>query len=699
MNRSRFVLLALLLALLVGIRPAMAQCSTATTLATPYSADNTGGGCQFDVVATTALTITSFDLNLITSGSFEIYTKAGSYIGSENTAANWTRVATVNGVTAQGANVPTPLLLNLSVPIAAGQTVAFYISSLGGNSLRYNNNSGRTTIATNADLSVIGGTGRSAGDAFLASAINDRSINCTVRYYKGTAPVITGFSPGSAAVGSSVTVTGANLATVSAVQVGGVAGTVTGTPTASGFTFTVGNTSVSGALSVTTPAGTATTPCNFGVVPQVTGLSLPAELPGLPITITGVSFTNSSTVSFGGVPTTSVTYNSPTSLTAVVPTGAAPGSSAVVVRTAGVSSISAPAFTVLAVYAGPISCLASASYTATGSGSWRYLLTPAGDVVAAWQDTRAALGTVTVSLQATGSAGAVRQDGRGHKYLDRNFRFTATNPTFTGSSINVRFYGLTSEFIRLQAADLAVTYANLKATQYSGANEDCELGNNDFRTGQFRVLSLAASAPNGTNWFVAQAAVADHFSEFYLTGSTAPLPVELTQFTATAASPAAVRLTWTTASEKDSKRFEVERSLNGQSFSALGTVAAAGRSSTQRSYDFVDAELPVGAALLYYRLKQVDADGTYAYSPVRSVALTGSLAGLALFPNPTHDEVTTLTGAVPGSSATVFDALGRQVTSASADAAGTATLALPAGLPAGVYVVRTSTKALRLVVE
>jgi hypothetical protein len=47
----------------------------------------------------------------------------------------------------------------------------------------------------------------------------------------------------------------------------------------------------------------------------------------------------------------------------------------------------------------------------------------------------------------------------------------------------------------------------------------------------------------------------------------------------------------------------------------------------------------------------------------------------------------------------VLDALGRTVTSATADAAGTAALALPAGLPAGVYLVRVGSQALRLTIE
>ena len=184
-----------------------------------------------------------------------------------------------------------------------------------------------------------------------------------------------------------------------------------------------------------------------------------------------------------------------------------------------------------------------------------------------------------------------------------------------------------------------------------------------------------------------------------VTVTFAPLPVELMAFTATLAGPAAVHLAWATASEKNSQAFIVERSLDGQSFAAIGTVAAAGSSTSARRYELSDAHLPAGAALLYYRLRQVDLDGTFSYSPVRTVALTGAATGLALFPNPAQGGAVTLTGAEAGTAVTVLDALGRPVLSAAADAAGTAALALPAGLAAGVYVVRVGSKALRLTVE
>lgn len=171
-----------------------------------------------------------------------------------------------------------------------------------------------------------------------------------------------------------------------------------------------------------------------------------------------------------------------------------------------------------------------------------------------------------------------------------------------------------------------------------------------------------------------------------------PLPVQLVQFTATAGSPATVRLVWDTASEINSLRFEVERSLDGANYLKIGELAAAGSSTTHRAYAYQDEAAPMGH--LYYRLRQVDRDGMATYSPVRTVLL-GSSAGLTLYPNPTHG-TTCLGGVAPGQTVQVLDALGRPVAMATADAAGTATLG---GLAPGLYLVRAGRAAVRLAVE
>ncbi|MBO2012478.1 hypothetical protein [Hymenobacter negativus] len=95
-------------------------------------------------------------------------------------------------------------------------------------------------------------------------------------------------------------------------------------------------------------------------------------------------------------------------------------------------------------------------------------------------------------------------------------------------------------------------------------------------------------------------------------------------------------------------------------------------------------------------LKQVDWDGTFAYLPVCIVALTPLLSHtVTISPNPAHGGAVMLTGTAPGTLITVLDALGRPVTTAIYDAAGTAPLALPTR----VYVVRAGSKASRLAVE
>jgi hypothetical protein len=117
-----------------------------------------------------------------------------------------------------------------------------------------------------------------------------------------------------------------------------------------------------------------------------------------------------------------------------------------------------------------------------------------------------------------------------------------------------------------------------------------------------------------------------------LTGQ-APLPVELVQFTAVRQA-SAVRVAWTTASEKNSAYFVVQRSADGQAFAEVARVAAQGNSANRRDYTSLDAA-PL-AGLSYYRLKQVDRDGTFTYSAAVAVRFESQAvaASLLAYPNP-----------------------------------------------------------------
>ncbi|HUC81258.1 MAG TPA: T9SS type A sorting domain-containing protein [Flavisolibacter sp.] len=90
------------------------------------------------------------------------------------------------------------------------------------------------------------------------------------------------------------------------------------------------------------------------------------------------------------------------------------------------------------------------------------------------------------------------------------------------------------------------------------------------------------------------------------------LPITLLEFTGRQENTTAV-LNWKTSSEQNSKDFEVEKSTDGRNFSKIGTVPAAGNSSSQRTYSFRDVQL---SAANYYRLRMNDSDGQYKYSDV-----------------------------------------------------------------------------------
>lgn len=112
------------------------------------------------------------------------------------------------------------------------------------------------------------------------------------------------------------------------------------------------------------------------------------------------------------------------------------------------------------------------------------------------------------------------------------------------------------------------------------------------------------------------------------------LPVELSGFGAVERN-GEVHLQWSTASEYRNDRFEVERSLDGVHFEAVGAVAGVGYSTSEQTYSFIDPSPPAGRQL-YYRLRQVDTDGAFTFSVIRTIFVSQGL-DITVQPNPTSN--------------------------------------------------------------
>jgi hypothetical protein len=119
--------------------------------------------------------------------------------------------------------------------------------------------------------------------------------------------------------------------------------------------------------------------------------------------------------------------------------------------------------------------------------------------------------------------------------------------------------------------------------------------------------------------------------------SGGPLPVEFLSISAVQKG-GGVAVNWSTASESNNKYFDVEKSIDGSTFTVVNSVNAAGNSSTTKNYSSYDAK-PV-AGYNYYRIKQVDNDGHYKYSSIVKVKINIQKTGVTVLTNPFVNQIT-----------------------------------------------------------
>jgi hypothetical protein len=95
------------------------------------------------------------------------------------------------------------------------------------------------------------------------------------------------------------------------------------------------------------------------------------------------------------------------------------------------------------------------------------------------------------------------------------------------------------------------------------------------------------------------------------------LPVSLVMFSAKRISPSKIEILWTTESELNNDFFVLQKSFNPNFFKDIAIIPGAGNSNQKIDYKYTDFDSE--GKIIYYRLKQVDLDGSYSYSKIISV--------------------------------------------------------------------------------
>lgn len=248
------------------------------------------------------------------------------------------------------------------------------------------------------------------------------------------------------------------------------------------------------------------------------------------------------------------------------------------------------------------------------------------------------LGSTCWGVRVLNGQANVRNSGQIY-YLNRNWYIEPTSAPTT--NVYVRLYSLDQE-----TTDL---------TNAVNAGEGSSLSNNDILTGMVILkvngdMELDPLVTGGgstdENPTVVDFSVASgeafvlELSSFSTldphVDASSPLPVELVSFGGNVEENG-IRLKWQTATELNNDYFTLERSFDGETFTEIAEIDGAGNSSNNIDYEHFDSNLQDG--IYFYRLKQTDFDGQYAYSETIAISYTGGLVadGLRVYPNPSHE--------------------------------------------------------------
>ncbi len=235
----------------------------------------------------------------------------------------------------------------------------------------------------------------------------------------------------------------------------------------------------------------------------------------------------------------------------------------------------------------------------------------------------------------------------GHRFRARIKRGPYNTPPSSDSRVTTNVVAAQWELRKISGGTVDVTVTLC----WSGSGETTGLGNDVgisvWDTGlmtPFWDVGNNISTKSGSNPYCQSRTITidsndRHF--FGVTNDQSPLPVTLLAFNGEMNDEGNIELNWETADEENNDFFQVQRSSTGLGdWEPLGFVAGNGNSDHIIRYSFIDDNVSKDEGFLYYRLKQVDFNGAFEYSPVISVAIDSEQfeaeKSWKIFPNPSN---------------------------------------------------------------
>ncbi|MET0635758.1 MAG: PQQ-dependent sugar dehydrogenase [Chitinophagaceae bacterium] len=336
-------------------------------------------------------------------------------------------------------------------------------------------------------------------------------------------------------------------------------------------------------------------------------------------------------------------------------------------------------------------------------GIWVPLTDTSSAIVAEVKLNNAVAAGQTIRTSVYKNTGAVRRDGLGRYYLDRNIMIKSS--AVASSNINLRLYISAAEYNTLSTA----TQSNVASNRVNAPGDLTLYRSEDAcRSAILNPATIVYGTSVdafGANGYVINASVdittATTTTSSYYIGAPGHivLPTSLFSFGGQL-NTNKVDLSWTSVSESNAAFYIVERSADGTDFTDIGTVNAKGGEGETANYLFTDRDiLNQPAPVLYYRLRMADTGNHFTYSNIVAIVLSTGSNRMSITPNPVIDITSVSVNSVSDVSATwkLTDNAGRLVMQGSVD--------LRKGhnyfpvnlkkLAAGIYILEISGKGIR----
>jgi hypothetical protein len=250
----------------------------------------------------------------------------------------------------------------------------------------------------------------------------------------------------------------------------------------------------------------------------------------------------------------------------------------------------------------------------------------------------------TTATTSWNTSGGIITNTHGGAIFNRKWHVGATAQPATGFTVDVRYFFTAAEYSAIVTAldnlTSSTTISNPNELQMYKMTNGGRFAD-PHATGATGIVMTHNSSFSTSLWTLGTKGT-DYYGEFSVSsfsgggggggGGNSALPVTWLNFDVSSLPKRVAQLDWSTSLEVENEKYLIYRSYDGENFHYIGAQKGNGTTNSISKYQYFDKNISPNARDVYYKIKQIDYDGKYEYSEIRTVRFDDDVVNV--FPNP-----------------------------------------------------------------